>query len=234
MQATAVVPLPIKGSRITPPLYGAVEHEVADDLQGLHRGVMVAQVVLLIAQRGIERSLGLIRAVNLHTLFTEEHDILRVVQILVAAGGYRVRLVPRQQVPVAALAADKVVEVSLYLLLRAEEVDVHPLHHAAHLVEHFIIEAVLDTAQSVHTLASATGIVVVHRRVFVLRPKAAALILQQVRRITDNAVHRCCVNALHAPQAVLIIYPIQFNHKFVQSVQFVVRIKTRLFCQVLH
>ena len=204
MQATAVVPLPINGSRITPPLYGAVEHKVADDLQGFHRGVMVAHVVLLIAQGDIEGALGVIRAIDLDALFAEEQDVLRIVQIFVAAGWYGVRLVPREQVPVATATGDEIVEVLLYLLLTAEDVDVDALHHAAHLVEHLVRNAVLDVAQPVHALSCATGVVGILRRVFVLRPEAPTLILQLIRRIGHYAVHRCVRHPPHALQAVLI------------------------------
>lgn len=210
MQAMAVVPLPMKGSKITPPPLAAVYHEVTYDLQRLHRGMLVAHVVLLIAQCGVERPLGVVCSKDLHTLLTKEQDVLRIVQVLVAAGWNGVRLVPRQQIPIAATSGDEVVEVLLYLPLTAEDVDVDALHHAAHLVEHLVRNAVLDVAQFIHAFSGATGIVVIYRRVFVLRPEAAALVLQFVGRVCDDAIHHPIRNPLHAFQAILVVYPVKF------------------------
>lgn len=204
MQATAVVPLPMKGSRITPPLT-AVLNQPADDAERLHRRVMVPHVVLLVAQRDVVSALGVIRAVEPDALLAKEQDIFGIVQILVAAGGYRIHLVPAEQVPVAAPALDKIVQVLPYLPLTAENIEVDLLHHAAHLVEHLVRYAILDVAQPLHTFPSATGIIPLGLRVLALRPESPALVLQLIRRVGNDTVHRSIRNPLHTHQAVFVV-----------------------------
>ena len=152
----------------------------------------VEPLVALVERRGVPSPFCAEAAVQPYALLPEEQRKLRVGEILVSAGGHRVCLVPRNDVPVALSLHGEIVQKRKNLFLGAEEIDVDFPHYPAKLVKDALAESVLDFLKLIDiSLVS----LLIHSR---------SPCLDEIRRVCNNQVHGGGIHAFKEIHAVAV------------------------------
>lgn len=193
MHATAVVPLPMKGSKTTPPLLRGVDNQVLHYIQRLDCWMPPLTLILNICGCHIILALCRRRAVERNTAFLDEHDILRVGHILTVTRWHGVGLVPSENVELVAVACGES-EVLRYLKHRAEDIHVHTLAHPRHLLKALV-------ANTAHHLVYLGAVVLF---LYAKRATTATLSLE-IWRVGYHEVNASAVHRRHTLHAVLIL-----------------------------
>ena len=125
MQATAVVPLPMKGSKTTPPQLTAVANNPLNDWQRLDGGVPIFLFVLVVDAAYLIRLCVLVTGRMRETARMEIQTILRVRQIFIEVCRQGVLLMPGQNLELTFQYTSIHPEVFRYLRFAAPEVGIN-------------------------------------------------------------------------------------------------------------